>query len=286
MKRVGIIPNKFKDKDFRIAEQIAANLKKQGIEVYAMEEVAKVLTTQVDTLEGSNLYRECDCIIAIGGDGTILGVAGDACVRNVPIIGVNLGRLGFLADIEVGEMEEAFKKILRDEYTIDERMMLRATVTGPGEDIQVFHALNDINVTRGSFARIVDFQISVNKDLCNIYPADGIIISTPTGSTAYNLSAGGPIIHPGANTYVITPICPHTLYSKSVVVSKEDVVEIRTLEDHDKNMALSIDGKLKMYLTPQHVVTIEKSPYVTRLIKCSDRKFFDILRDKMVERRR
>lgn len=286
MKRVGIIPNKFKDKDFRIAEQIAVGLQNAGLEVYAMEEVAKALQTKVDILEGSNLYRECDCVIAIGGDGTILSVAEDACIRNVPIIGVNLGRLGFLADIEVQEMEEAFKKILRDEYTIDERMMLRATVTGPGEDVQVFHALNDINVTRGSFARIVDFQISVNQDLCDIYPADGIIISTPTGSTAYNLSAGGPIVLPGANTYVITPICPHTLYSKSVVVSKEDIVEIRTLEDQDKTMALSIDGKLKMYLTPQHVIKIEKSPYVTRLIKCSERKFFDILRNKMVERRR
>ena len=286
MKRVGIIPNRFKDKDFRITEQIAAWLEKEGLEVYAMDEVARVLQTKVGVLEGVNLYRHCDCIIAIGGDGTILGVAEDACKQNVPIIGVNLGRLGFLADIEVREMEVALKKILNEEYTIDERMMLRATVTGPGEDVQVFHALNDINVTRGNFARIVDFQISVNKELCDIYPADGIIISTPTGSTAYNLSAGGPIVLPGANTYVITPICPHTLYSKSIIVSKEDIVEIRTLEDHDKSMALSIDGKLKMYLTPQHVVKIEKSPNVTKLIKCSDRKFFDILRDKMVERRR
>ena len=207
MKRVGIIPNRFKDKDFRITEQIAAWLEKEGLEVYAMDEVARVLQTKVGVLEGVNLYRHCDCIIAIGGDGTILGVAEDACKQNVPIIGVNLGRLGFLADIEVREMEVALKKILNEEYTIDERMMLRATVTGPGEDVQVFHALNDINVTRGNFARIVDFQISVNKELCDIYPADGIIISTPTGSTAYNLSAGGPIVLPGAN------LCDYTYLS-------------------------------------------------------------------------
>ncbi len=286
MKRVGIIPNRFKDKDFGITKQIVSWLEKEGLEVYAMAEVAELLDTKIGILDRNNLYRQCDCIIVIGGDGTILSVAEDACKQDVPIIGVNLGRLGFLADIELKDMEVALKKILNEEYTIDKRMMLSATVIGPGEDVQVFHALNDINVTRGSFARIVDFQISINKELCDVYPADGIIISTPTGSTAYNLSAGGPIVVPGASTYVITPICPHTLYSKSIVVSKEDVVEIRTLEAHDKNMALSIDGKLKMYLTPQHVIKVKKSLYETKLIKCSERKFFDILRDKMVERRR
>lgn len=286
MKRIGIIPNKFKDKDFKIADKIANFLIKEGLEVYVIEEVANVLTVKVSVLNESDIYVKCDCIIAIGGDGTILNVAEGACKRNVPIIGVNLGRLGFLADIELQEMEEALTKILHEEYTIDERMMLRATVTGPDGATQVFHALNDVNVTRGSFSRIVDFQISVNNDLCDIYPADGIIVSTPTGSTAYNLSAGGPIMLPGTDTYIITPICPHTLYSKSIIVSKDDSVEIRTLEDHDKSMALSVDGKLKMNLTAQCIVKIEKSPYVTKLIKCSERKFFDILRNKMVERRR
>ena len=163
--------------------------------------------------------------------------------------------------------------------------MLRATIITPEGETHVYHALNDINVTRGNFARLVEFEIRINNELCDIYPADGMIISSPTGSTAYNLSAGGPILVPHANTYVVTPICPHTLYAKSIMLSDQDTIQITTLEEA-KDMALSIDGRLKMYLTPQHVVHVEKAPQVTKLMKLSERKFFDILREKIVERRR
>ena len=177
------------------------------------------------------------------------------------------------------------QKLLEGVYEIEERMMLKATIISPEDEKYVFHALNDINVTRGSFARLVEFEIRINNELCDIYPADGMIVSSPTGSTAYNLSAGGPILVPHANTYVVTPICPHTLYAKSIILSDHDTIQIATLEEA-KDMALSIDGRLKMYLTPQHVVHIERATQVTKLIKLSERKFFDILREKIVERRR
>lgn len=286
MKHIGIIPNVLKDRHLEITAEIARYLTENGLNVYTTSEIARQLDSQVIILEEAALYESCDAIIAIGGDGTILSVAEKACVKDVPIVGVNLGRIGFLADIEPQDIEVCLQKLLNCDYTVEERMMLKATIIEPDGQEHVYHALNDVNITRDSFSRIVEFEIRVNNELSDFYRADGIIVSTPTGSTAYNLSAGGPIVVPHAKTYIITPICPHTIYSKSIMISDTDCVEIQTVEEEDKHMALSIDGKPKMYLMPNQVVHIEKSPYVTKLIKLSERKFFEILRAKIVERRR
>ena len=285
MKHIGIIPNVFKDKDLEVTLQIINWFNQQGIKPYIADEIAHQIEGQTVTVREEELYELCDGLIVIGGDGTILGVAEAASVRDIPILGINLGRLGFLADIEPYEVEKALEKLISKQYKIEERMMLRATIIGADGSKNVFHALNDVNVTRGSFSRLVEFEICVNDELSDIYPADGVIVATPTGSTAYNLSAGGPIMVPQASAYVVTPICPHTIYSKSVILCDKDKVRIKTLEE-TKDMALSLDGKLKMYLTSQDKVYIERSPYVTKLIKISDREFFEILREKIVERRR
>lgn len=285
MKHIGIIPNLFKDKDLKVTYQITNWLNQRGIKPYMIEDIAEQVEGQIVGVNEEELYKVCDGLIVIGGDGTILGVAEAASMKNIPILGINLGRLGFLADIEPYEIEEALEKLISKQYEIEERMMLRATIISSDGHQNIFHALNDVNVTRGSFARLVEFEICVNDELSDIYPADGVIVATPTGSTAYNLSAGGPIMVPQASAYVVTPICPHTIYSKSIILCDQDKVRIKTLEE-TKDMALSLDGKLKMYLTSQDEVYIERSPYVTRLIKISDRKFFEILREKIVERRR
>lgn len=285
MKGIGIIPNQFKDHNLTVTKQIVRWINQKGMTVYTTEEIERELGEEVQSLGEQALYESCECVIAIGGDGTILGVAEKACTKDVPIIGINLGRVGFLTDIEPQEIEKALEKLLQGDYEIEERMMLQATVISPAGEEQVFHALNDINVTRGSLSRIAEFELHVNGDLCDIYPADGVIVSTPTGSTAYNLSAGGPIVVPHVNAYIITPICPHTIYSKSIILSEKDHMAVRVLED-DKDTALSIDGKLKMYLTPYHTVRIEKSAYVTKLIKLFERKFFNVLTEKILERRR
>ncbi len=285
MKCIGVIPNKLKDVDLKITDLIAGWFNERGCTIYAPHDIKENLSSTVVGVSESELYEICDSLIAIGGDGTILGVAEKASQREIPIVGVNLGRLGFLADIEPRELETLLQKFFDEDYEIEERMMLKATiVSGEGEE-EIFYALNDINVTRANFARLVEFEIKVNDELCDIYPADGIIIASPTGSTAYNLSAGGPIITPHANTYVITPICPHTIYAKSIMVSDKDKVKIKTFEEGNE-MALSIDGRLEMYLTPSDSVYVEKADKVTKLIKLSKRNFFDILREKMVERRR
>ena len=285
MKHIGIIPNRLKDTDLKVTERIATWFNKNNLSAYTTSDIAEHLEAHTIAVSETELYDICDSLIVIGGDGTILSVAEAASIKDIPIVGVNLGRLGFLADIEPQEIEVSLQKLLEGVYEIEERMMLRATIISPEDEKYVFHALNDINVTRGSFARLVEFEIRINNELCDIYPADGMIVSSPTGSTAYNLSAGGPILVPHANTYVVTPICPHTLYAKSIILSDRDTIQIATLEEA-KDMALSIDGRLKMYLTPQHVVHIERATQVTKLIKLSERKFFDILREKIVERRR
>lgn len=285
MKHIGIIPNVFKDKDLEVTLQIINWFNQQGIKPYIADKIAHQIEGQTVAVREEELYELCDGLIVIGGDGTILGVAEVASVRDIPILGINLGRLGFLADIEPYEVEKALEKLISKQYKIEERMMLRATIIGADGSKNVFHALNDVNVTRGSFSRLVEFEICVNDELSDIYPADGVIVATPTGSTAYNLSAGGPIMVPQASAYVVTPICAHTIYSRSVILCDKDKVRIKTLEE-TKDMALSLDGKLKMYLTSQDEVYIERSPYVTKLIKISDREFFEILREKIVERRR
>lgn len=285
MKHIGIIPNRLKDTDLKVTERIATWFNKNNLSAYTTPDIAEHIQAHTIAVSEKELYEICDSLIVIGGDGTILSVAEVASIKDIPIVGVNLGRLGFLADIEPQEIEVSLQKLLEGVYEIEERMMLKATIISPEDEKYVFHALNDINVTRGSFARLVEFEIRINNELCDIYPADGMIVSSPTGSTAYNLSAGGPILVPHANTYVVTPICPHTLYAKSIILSDHDTIQIATLEEA-KDMALSIDGRLKMYLTPQHVVHIERATQVTKLIKLSERKFFDILREKIVERRR
>jgi NAD+ kinase len=286
MKHIGIIPNLLRDTDLNMTRTIAAWLVKEGFKVYATQHITEQVENISLSLTEGEIYKVCDIVIAIGGDGTILSVAEKACLVDVPIIGVNLGRLGFLADIEPADIADSLQKLLHEDYYIDERMMLKAKVIDPNGQEHIFHALNDINLTRGSFSRIAEFEILINGEFCDVYPADGIIVSTPTGSTAYNLSAGGPIVLPHTKVCIVTPICPHTIYSKSIIMSSEDTVQIKICHYDNINMELNIDGKTKMYLTPNHFIQIEKSPYVTRLVKLSELKFFEILRKKIVERRR
>lgn len=284
VERIGVVPNLIKDSSLEISSHIARWLNEHGLKPYITCDIADQMKEQIISVTKEALYEVCEALIVIGGDGTILSEAEKASKSQIPIIGVNMGRLGFLADIEMTDIDEALEKLLSGQYKIEKRMMLKATAIAADGSKRVFHALNDINVTRSNYSRIVEFEIRVNDELSDIYRADGVIIASPTGSTAYNLSAGGPIVVPHADTYVVTPICPHTIYSKSIMLCAMDKVRIKTLEEA-KDMALSIDGQFKMHITPSDEVHIERSPYVTQLIKISDRKFFEILRQKIVERR-
>lgn len=286
MKKVGIIPNLLKDRDLCTTRQVVSWLKEKKYEIYITKHIANLLGEVQMGCSEERLFKQCDVIMAIGGDGTLLGVAQKACMQNVPIIGVNLGRLGFLADVETTEIDACLEKFMQGDYKIEERMMLRARVIDPKGEEHSFYALNDVNVTRGSSSRLTEFEIKVNDEVLDVYPADGVIIATPTGSTAYNLSAGGPMVMPCAKSIILTPICPHTIYSRSMIMSDMDKVRIQTHNYDGTQMELAIDGQMKLYITPGHIIEVEKSPYVTKLVKLSDLHFFEILRNKIVERRK
>lgn len=286
MKIIGIIPNLVRDKELSTTKKLIARLKEKDLFVYVSKQIASHIQDEAIGIEEEELYKGCDVIIAIGGDGTILSIAQNASLSDVPILGINLGRLGFLADIEIDAIDDLIEKLLNKDYAIEERMMLQAKVTKPDGQEEIFYAVNDVTVTRGSFSRMEDFEIYANNELVDVYPADGILIATPTGSTAYNLSAGGPIIVPTTKALIVTPICPHTIYSRTIIMSHLDVIHIKTCNYEGTAMQLCVDGKPKVDITPKHEVEVTQSPYVLKLVKTSHLSFFEILRKKIVERRK
>ncbi len=290
MKKIGIIPNLLKDEGLKMTKEVIGWLIKYEFEIVVAEHIGEMLgdafATHLLAIEEKQLYPYCEAIIAIGGDGTILSVAQRACHTQTPIIGINLGRLGFLADIESTDKECLIEKLLNDSYTLEERMMLAIKVIEPSGETQYFQALNDVSITRSNFSRITEFEVRVNDQFVDFYAADGILVATPTGSTAYNLSAGGPIVSPGANVMILTPICPHTIASRSIIVSDTDHICLKTYNHNGTQLELAVDGQTKVVITPKHKIEIEKAVYTTKLIKLWQQDFFDILRKKIVERHR
>ncbi|HHW66750.1 NAD(+) kinase [Defluviitalea raffinosedens] len=282
MKRIGLLPNVEKDIGLVNTAMILDWLEKKNCTINLLEVPAQLLQRSDLAKNENQLYRDSDFIVVLGGDGTFLGAARNAALYDTPILGINLGTLGFLAEVEKRSSLEALQKVLNGEYSIEKRMMLEASVYDCHNDERKFICLNDIGITRGSLSRIIDLKIFINDNFVDDYPADGIIISTPTGSTGYNLSAGGPILDPNTNMMVITPICPHSLYARSIVVSDGDIIKVQIGENFGCDVILTIDGQMGYHLKSNDIVTIQKSKYQTSLIKTSNYSFFDILRKKIV----
>ncbi|HWT75317.1 MAG TPA: NAD(+)/NADH kinase, partial [Mobilitalea sp.] len=235
------------------------------------------------------LSDEIDCAIVLGGDGTIIQTANDLMTYDIPILGVNLGTLGFLAEIEEHNVQEALDRLFQDDYRIENRIMIEGetiynTKVQDGEENNIGYALNDVVITRKGFSRIISLGIFVNDELVDNFLGDGVIISTPTGSTAYNLSAGGPIIIPKANVMVITPICPHSLSPRSIVVSAEDTIKIivgKSKKTQEAEAIATFDGKKVIDLGSNDAVLIKKAKYCTKLIKLNRTGIYEILRSKL-----
>ena len=226
-----------------------------------------------------------ECILVIGGDGTILAAAGRLVGQNIPLLGINLGTLGFLADVDLKELPETLRDLVDDKYELEKRMMLRGEVYRNGERSGAFTALNDFVISRRSFSRMIGLSIEINDVLIEQYHADGVIVCTPTGSTSYNLSAGGPIINPTCKNFVVTPICPHSLAIRSVVLAKSDVVTI-TLENirhgQREEAVISPDGREGVVLRPGDQVRIYKAEESTPFIKMKEVSFVRILKEKLL----
>ncbi len=230
--------------------------------------------------------RPYDCVIALGGDGTILKVSRDLRHMNIPIVGVNLGTLGFLAEIEPEQIYPVLDRLLTDDYELEERMNICGCIYKCGQEQPLLEdvALNDIVVSRAGFSRVIGLRVYVNGRVMDIYEADGVIVSTPTGSTGYNLSAGGPIVSPKTNVMIITPISPHSLTSKSIVLGDADEIVLEVLKmrkAQEEEAIVNFDGQPGTQLSTGDRVVIRKAEQTTQMVKLFDVSFYEVLREKM-----
>lgn len=280
-----IMTNRPKDPELKVTSYIRNYLEERGATctVCADNETEE----QIRLKEGGDAYRS-DCMIVLGGDGTMLKAARETAASGIPLLGVNLGTVGYLAEVEPLALDLALEKLLREEYTIEERMMLSGRVLredGSGEAAQV-HALNDVTITRRGPLQIIQFRIWVNGQVLNSYGADGIVIATPTGSTGYNMSAGGPIVEPGANLILLTPICPHTLNTRSIILRAEDEVVVEIGEKQSgqgQEVEVNFDGSRCLILKSGDRLKVTRSDKTTSIMKLSELSFLERLHRKMSE---
>ncbi|MDR1558307.1 MAG: NAD(+)/NADH kinase [Clostridiales bacterium] len=259
MKNIGIVYNTDKDKARDFSKLVYERVTALGCK---------------PLMDTDDIYRISDLIVVLGGDGTMLQAAHHAALADIPLLGVNLGTLGYLTDVEPGEIDLALDAALQGRFTLERRIMLRTDLN------EKWAALNDIVISRGIFSKLIRFQLYINDEYIDTIRADGIIVSTPTGSTAYNLSAGGPILKPDSEMMVITAICPHALYLRPWVISAGDTVGVRVLNDADATIAM--DGRNMTELEPGRLLSIKRSATRTSIIKTKHLGFYEILRRKMI----
>lgn len=269
-----IITNKRKDEDYTITNRIRQYIEKHGKTCFLSEKDEK------GHIVPGSVPREAQCGLVLGGDGTLIRAVRDLGDNSLPLLGINLGTVGYLADVELKDFESALDRLFDGVPDIEDRMMLEGTFHGDRKEL----AVNDIVLAREGKVRIVSFRIYVNGTLLNTYQADGVIFSTPTGSTGYNLSAGGPVVEPTAKMIVITPICSHALNTSSVVLSAEDTIEVELCEgryDRQDQAILCFDGAEQTVLVTGERVCIRKSRQNARFIKLSKESFMKTMREKM-----
>lgn len=282
MDNIGLIANLDKARVITLVKEVISWLEKKDKKIVLPDSCASALGRPDLACAEKDWAGNIDCAIVLGGDGTLLNTARSIAPAGVPLFGINLGQLGFLTEVEVKDTIPALEKFISGTYIVEKRMMLQAVVKRGGKVSENFIALNDAVITKGAFARLIRLQTFVNDEYVETYPADGIIISTPTGSTAYSLSAGGPLVTPDLELMMVTPICPHTLYARPLVIDAANRVKVVILSDQGEIM-LTIDGQHGFSLLPGDEVIIEKAPYYTKLLKLNRRSFFEILREKLKE---
>ena len=280
MNRILVIPNQQRDPDLTYTKEVLAAL--QGKEIFVSSAFAESLLPTVNFVSPDIMYQNADLVIALGGDGTLLTAARKAAVFNVPVLGINLGHLGFLAEIEKQDIAESLMRFQSGDYTVENRMMLKAELKCQNGETHVFHALNDIVVSREQSTRLINVNLSIDGQFVDDYKADGVIVATPTGSTAYSMSAGGPILDPSVKSFVITPICPHKLYAKTVVVPDTKEI-VMTISNHNPRPAVvSCDGEGNASFSQGDILTLTRSNYSAQLIKIHGDRFYSVLHHKLL----
>ncbi len=265
------------DQAMRTFRELERWLGDRGIEV---EVHGNVYETEEWSNGCSGFSTDIDVVVVLGGDGTLLSAARHIALRRIPILGVNLGRMGFITEIGVEGLYPMMESVLAGDYVCEERMMLRGSVRRGGEEVFSCRVLNDVVINKGALARIVEILVRVNGEFLNVFRADGLIVCSPTGSTAYNLAAGGPILHPTMRSIVLTPICPFMLSNRPIILSAESVVEIE-IGPRAADVTLTYDGQVGFSLSPGDIVRVGSEECGICLIKSPGTNYFEILRDKL-----
>ena len=280
MQNIAIIPNTTKDIGLTATKRAADYL--CGRANILMEKSFEVTRIKAEYVPKKELFNRADKMVIIGGDGTILQEAAACAKADIPVLGINLGKVGFLTEIEVDEVEGALKKLLDGDYKIEPRMLLRVEIRRQGQAVFSHHALNDVVVSKPSGARLISMELYADRELMYKYTADGLIIATPTGSTGYSISAGGPVVDPNMELYVATPICAHMLSVRSAVLSANRPITIRMDDEYRDNEAVvTTDGDVLCYINGADEVVVLKSKYRFKLIKTGDKSFYDTLISKL-----
>jgi NAD+ kinase len=285
IKRIGIVLKPHQPDALKTLCELTVWLSQRGIELVGGPEIERERVEHetgcsVSEVEHDKLAESVDLMLVLGGDGTMIATARMLGDYEVPVLGVNFGGLGYLAEFRIEELSTSLESILSGNYRVDKRVMLNVDLEHGESKISTNRVLNDVVINKAALARIIEIEVHLNDLFVNAFRADGLIISTPTGSTAYNLSAGGPVIFPSMNAIVITPICPFTLSNRPIVVPDDAVIEL-LLKTEEEEVALTLDGQVGFPLKVNDRVVIRKSKSTFNLVQPSNRNYFDVLRDKL-----
>ena len=254
-------------------------LRKQNYHIFLDTGTAAIIN-ETSSYEKREISQQADLLIVLGGDGTLLSVARAAHPHNIPILAVNLGNLGFLAEISIDELYPTLENILAGKFEIENRMLLNACIWRNGEKVEDHNVLNDVVINKGAVARVINLQVLVDGQYMTSYRADGLIIATPTGSTAYSLSAGGPIIHPSMHTLVLSPICPFTLTNRSILIPDQSIIQVKLAAEYD-DVRVTLDGQEGYDMRAGDILEIKKTKTSLQLIRGPNKNYYQILRDKL-----
>ena len=284
-KRIGIVLKPHQPDALKTICELTVWLSQRGISISGgpeleREQIEHETGCTVESVPTEKLAAEADLILVLGGDGTMIAAARMMGETEVPVLGVNYGGLGYLAEFRIEELYAALDSILAGNYRLDKRVMLDVDLVRGDQSVTKNRVLNDVVINKSALARIIEIETSLNKQFVNSFRADGLIVSTPTGSTAYNLSAGGPVIFPSMNVVVITPICPFTLSNRPIVVPDDATIEL-CLKTDNEDVALTLDGQVGFPLKVEDRVVIHKSKTTFNLVQPANRNYFDVLRDKL-----
>ena len=279
MKTIGIVAKWSTPEALRATVDLDAWLRARGLEPL-VERTSLPEGHALGGVSGETLAERSDLLVVLGGDGTFIHTSGLVGARSIPILGVNLGTLGFLAEIELADLYPTLERVLNGDYQTETRMRLFVQLWR-GEELRgAWHVVNDAVVTKGALARIIQFEVTVGGELLSRYKGDGILACTPTGSTAYNLAAGGPVLRPTVPAFVITPICPHALTQRPIVMDAEAVCRIRPVSSPGR-VFLTVDGREVHELSTDDVVEVSRSPHPTVIVRAPSRNFFAVLHQKL-----